>query len=164
MRYFIATENGLTSQPQPGAHMRPLAQVDGLLPPQISALHEAFARWGAAGVSPGPVSADRIWIGADGQLAVVFEPNAEPRPLGHVGLAQDLAAWLVLLDRQMETFVVIARARAVWTPAELAKALMFVTSSLLPPPPKGQATPHNWPRVAQALAAAVADGPLAAEK
>jgi hypothetical protein len=139
--------------------MRALAEVDGLLPPQIGALHQAFAAWGRAGMSPGPVTARRMWVGPAGELAVVFEPNDEPRPLGHVGLAPDLAAWLVLLDRQMETFVVIARARTVWSPAELAKALMFVTPSLLPPSPNGGA--DNWLRVAQALAAAVADGPLA---
>ena len=47
-------------------------------------------------------------------------PKMAPAPIAHVGLAQELAAWLVMLDKWMETFVVIARARAVWNADELA--------------------------------------------
>ena len=44
-----------------------------------------------------------------------------------------LASWFVLLDKWMETFVVIARARTVWSPNELATAMIFVNPLWLPP-------------------------------
>jgi hypothetical protein len=75
-------------------------------------------------------------------------------------LALDLAAWLVLLDKWMETFVVISRARATWTPLELAGALRFTTPPYLPAPLTTE-PPDNWTRVAHALSVAIVDGPLA---
>jgi len=62
----------------------------------------------------------------------------------------------------METFVVIARARSIWTVGELGAALTFMTPAFLPARLVAQA-PDNWARVALALATAVADGPLAGQ-
>ena len=110
--------------------------------------------------SPGPITPDRIWCSTEGALAIAFDYNAAPRPLAHVGMAQELAAWLVLLDKWMETFVVIARARAVWSVQELAGALTFTSRPFLPAA-LIYMPPDNWARVAAALAAAVGDGALA---
>jgi hypothetical protein len=77
----------------------------------------------------------------------------------HVGMAPDMATWFVLLDKWMETFVVIARARTVWTPNELASAMTFVNPMWLPKSLLAQ-PPNNWVRVVRALAVAVSDGPL----
>src|SRR5690606_11664069 len=74
----------------------------------------------------------------------------------------DIASWLVLLDKWMDTFVVVARARTVWTPNELAGAMIFVNPMWLPKALVAQ-PPNNWLRVVQALAAAVADRPLQGE-
>lgn len=131
-----------------------------LLPPQITKLHEQFRAWSEAGFSPSPVLAYRIWLGPDDELYFHFTGDASPTALGAVGGALDLAAWLVLLDKWMETFVVIARARAVWSPQELASALPFTTPPFLPPQLVTD-PPDNWARVAQALAQATVDGPLA---
>jgi hypothetical protein len=74
-------------------------------------------------------------------------------------MAQELAAWLVLLDKWMETFVVIARARSIWSVQELAGALTFTSRPFLPAAIVHM-PPDNWERVAQALAQAVGEGPL----
>lgn len=134
--------------------------AEELLPPQITTLHEEFHAWGGLGVSPGPVLPHRIWLGKQDELYIHFPGDDEPDPLSAVGIAPDLAAWLVLLDKWMETFVVIARARAVWTPLELAGALRFCTPAYLPPQ-LITTLPNNWARVAHALAVTVADEPLA---
>lgn len=131
-----------------------------LLPPIITSLHESLYRWQQAGLDPGPLTPDRIWIDSAGALALAFKRDQNPEPLGHVGLAPALAGWLVCLDKWMETFVVIARARSVWTPTELAGALTFTTPALLPPPLLQLPPVDNWERVARGLAVAVADGPL----
>jgi len=156
--YFVAGVNGVESRSEPGPGMQSLVEIEGLLPSQISRLHASFALWGDGGHAPGPVIPERVWIGENGDLAFHFEGDARPQPLGHVGLAADLAAWLVMLNSRMETFVVIARARTIWTPFELAQALMFATPSLLPPQLSANG---SWQQVAHALAAAVAAGPLA---
>jgi hypothetical protein len=64
-----------------------------------------------------------------------------------------------LLDKWMETFVIVARARQVWTPDELASAMTFVNPLWLPHALVAQ-PPNNWERVIRVLATAVADGPL----
>ena len=102
---------------------------------------------------------DRLSVDPNDQLYFEFPKNTRPQPLTQIGPAPDLAGWLVLLDKFMETYVVIARARTLWTPAELAGALSFTTPALLPTT-LVDTPPDNWQRVAQALAIAVADGPL----
>ena len=161
MRYFFVQAQTIESSNQPPAGMELLAQrTDLLLPPLITDLHRSFNAWGASGYAPGPVTPDRVWFARDGRLAFAFSRNAAPKKLMDVGLAPDLAAWLVLLDKWMETFVVVARARALWNVQELAGALTFMTPAFLPRALVIQ-PPNNWMRVAQALATAIADGPLA---
>lgn len=133
-----------------------------LLPPQISTLHDAFHRWGALGLSPGLIRPNRIWLTPDATPLFGFSNGSRPAPLMQVGLGRELAAWLVLLDGHMETFVVVARARALWTVEELAHALIFLTPAYLPRElTAGNPATYRWERVARALAAAVVDGPLA---
>ena len=161
MPYFFIQDKTVVHTPLPPAGMLPFIQrTEQLLPPLITALHRNFQAWGRLGLSPGPVTADRIWFGADGNLAFRFKRAATPAPLLQIGQAPELAAWLVLLDKWMETFVVIARARSIWTVGELGAALTFMTPAFLPARLVAQ-PPDNWTRVAQALALAVADGPLA---
>ena len=136
-----------------------------LLPPLISAAHAAFKAWGDAGWSPGPLTPARVWLTPAGVPVVEFRGTQRPAPILHVGVAPDLAAWLVMLCQSMEIFVVIARARAVWTPEELAGALSFMTPAYLPPALVRRSGVDGdaalWTAVASALAQAVADGPLA---
>ncbi len=135
-----------------------MQRTDWLLPPVITNLHQNFQAWGALGYSPGPITPNRIWLNADGALA--FVRNCQPKPLLAIGPAPDLAAWLVLLDKWMETFVVVARARAVWNVPTLAGALSFMSPAFLPSA-LVMYPPNNWTRVAHALAVALADRPLA---
>ena len=130
-----------------------------LLPPLITELHHSFRAWGLAGVSPGPVIARRTYFNAQGELAFHFLDGSRPRPLMQVGLAPNLAAWFVMLDKWMETYVVLARARTIWSVNELFSALTFLTPAFLPDKLVAH-PPDNWERVAQALAVAIADGPL----
>ncbi len=162
--FYTIRNHQLFLSPQPPAGMRPITALRSqLLPPRISQLHERLHEWGELGLSPGPITPDRIWCtlsdGDEAQLAFSFDAGASPRPLTHVGLAQELAAWLVLLDKWMETFVVIARAREVWTVQELAGALTFTSRAFLPVA-LIHMPPDNWQRVAMALAIAVADDEL----
>ncbi|MFN8486875.1 MAG: hypothetical protein U0350_04730 [Caldilineaceae bacterium] len=160
MSYFFVQDQELQNSTQPPVGMEPLPKrIDWLLPPLITDLHRSFKMWGATGYSPGPVSPDRVWFAKDGRLAFTFPRNAAPKKLMDVGLAPDLAAWLVLLDKWMETFVVVARARALWDVQALVGALTFMTPAFLPRALVVQ-PPNNWARVAQALAAAIADGPM----
>lgn len=144
----------------PPAGSKPIGQATAwLLPPQISRLHVSFRAWQKAGLSPGPVIAERLWIDESGGLAVRFRNGRRPEPISPVGAHAGLAAWLVLLDSWVETFVVVARARSLWPTTDLAGALSFTTPSLLPPETI-RISPNSWERVAVALAQAVADGPL----
>lgn len=161
MAYFhIADEQLKLARSVPSAGKSFVRAASAFLPPQITTLHEQFHAWGTAGYSPGPVLAHRIWLGQDMALYFHFAGEDRPQPLGASDFALDLAAWLVLLDKWMETYVVIARARAIWTPNELAGALRFTTPAYLPPQLVDE-PPDNWTRVAHALAVAIADGPLA---
>lgn len=156
---LLSIENGLPLE-QPTSSYVPLwGNTERLLPPVVGSLHRHLWAWGQAGLSPGPLAAERVWLGPEGALAIAFTSHEKPKPLLQVGLAPDLAVWLVLLDKWVETFVVIARARAVWSPGDLAAALTFVSPAFLPRR-LVQQPPDNWVRVAEALAQAVADGPL----
>jgi hypothetical protein len=160
MSFFYIADGTLTSTTALPPQAHPFTErARQLLPPQISTLHEGFQAWGGAGYSPGPIAPDRLWLTERNQLMVHSAKGSAPRPLMQTGLAADLAAWLVLLDKWMETFVVVARARAVWSVAELAGALTYTTPAYLPPA-LVKIPPDNWQRVARALAIAVADGPL----
>jgi hypothetical protein len=158
MSYFFVQNQKLLNTLQPPAHMQPLTRrTDWLLPPVITNLHRNFQAWGTLGYSPGLVTPERIWVDADGALA--FVRNSRPNRLMQIGPAPDLAAWLVLLDKWMETFVVVARARAIWDGRALAGALSFMSPAFLPPALVAY-PPNNWARVAYALAVALADSPL----
>ncbi len=158
--FYTIREHRLFPSAQPPAGMRPITALrTELLPPVISKLHENLHEWGEMNLSPGPMTPDRIWCNSDGALSLIFDDLDSPRALSHVGMAQELAAWFVLLDKWMETFVVIARARAVWSAQELAGALTFTSKPFLPAA-LIYMPPNNWERVAAALAAAVGDGEL----
>jgi hypothetical protein len=160
MAYYYVEQGVLHHQTQPPGAAKPLlGQTERLLPPLISALHRSFQQWAVVNYSPGPVTPERVWFDEHGSLAFLFPGERAPRPLMTVGLAPDLAAWFVLLDKWMETYVIIARARSIWPVGELATALTFLTPAFLPHDLVYR-PPDNWERVAQALAQAVADGPL----
>lgn len=162
--WCLADEQGnLKLSGRPPAQSRPLLEAaDWLLPPIITDLHLAFARWTRHRLSPGPITPQRVWITQQGGLTFHMAAGQFPAQLGPVAAHQDLAAWLVLLDKVMESYVVIARARAIWPIGELAGALPFVTPSLLPQE-LVTTPPDNWHPLAQALAFAVGDGPLPSE-
>jgi hypothetical protein len=163
MPYYFAQDDKLIATPQPPAGAQRLAYMAGsLLPPTITALHRSLHTWGTLGKRPGLLTADRVWATPDGMLLVYFEEGQAPYPSLHVGMAPDMATWFVLLDKWMETFVVVARARTVWTPSELISAMTFVNPLWLPQPLVLQ-PPRNWERVVRALASAVADAPLQGE-
>lgn len=159
---LLAIENGLPVEKPASSYVLLASNATRLLPPVVGNLHRHLWAWGRAGLSPGPVVAERVWLGPEGALAIAFADHEEPKPLLQIGIAPDLAAWLVLLDKWVETFVVIARARAVWSPGDLAGALTFVTPAFLPRR-LVQQPPDNWVRVAEALAQSVADGALAGD-
>lgn len=160
MNYVYISQNRVVESPKPPPGAQPFADRAGaLLPPQISTLHDSFFQWGKVGYAPGPIVPGRLWIGPDDSLVVHCADGDELAPYTYSGYVRDLAAWLVLLDTWMETFVVIARARSTWPAAELASALPFATPAYLPPSLLADGR-SNWQRVAQALAATAADGPL----
>ncbi len=160
MPYYWVADGQLRINRQPQLDSVPLTHYpEQLLPPMISALHRGFRAWGDIGLSPGEMRPDRIWFNSGGALTIHMRIDFEPRPLMQVGPAPDVAAWLVMLDQWMETFVVIARARAVWSIDELASALTFLSPAFLPSRLLAL-SPDNWVRVAQAVALSVADGPL----
>jgi hypothetical protein len=160
MSYYFVRDNELVAAYEPPKGATRLSElVDALLPPLITELHRSLHKWGTLGKRPGLLTPDRVWATPEGTLVVHFEDGQAPYPLLHVGMAPDLASWFVLLDKWMETFVIVSRARTVWTPAELASAMTFVNPLWLP---KALVTlpPNNWVRVVHALAKAVADRPL----
>jgi hypothetical protein len=160
MPYYFVREHELHATEQPPAGAQRFAQLGQTLQPAlITQLHSSLHAWGVLGKRPGLLTQERVWATPDGTLVVHFEAGQSPYPLLHVGMAPDLATWFVLLDKWMETFVVVARARTVWTPNELASAMTFVNPLWMPRPLVAQ-PPNNWVRVVRALAAAVADSPL----
>ncbi len=161
MGYYSIQAQQLIYTAQPPANTQVFAsQIKLLLPPLVTALHHSLHAWGELGFAPGPMVPERIWFGPDGALAFAFGKDESPQPLLQIGLAPDLAGWLVLLDKWTETFVVLARARTVWSIQELAGALTFMTPAFLPRALVNQ-WPDNWASVASALAQAIADGPIA---
>ena len=160
MPYYFVRDNQFVSAPQPPAGAQRIAQLgDKLQPPLITALHQSLHKWSELGKRPGLLTPDRVWVTENGTLIVYFEEGQAPYPLLHVGMGPDMATWFVLLDKWMETFVIVARARTVWTPNELATAMIFV-NPLWMPKSLVALPPNNWARVVKALAMAVADRPL----
>lgn len=160
MGFFSISGGALhhTMRPAPDA-VRLVDNPTFLLPPLITQAHRAFKAWGDAGWSPAPLTPPRVWLTPQGEMAVEYRGDTRPVPLMHVGVAPDLAAWLVMLSQWMETFVVVARARTLWDPEALAGALTFTTPAYLPRE-LVQRAPGQWEIVAAALAQAVLDGPL----
>lgn len=136
---------------------RPIATAaEWLTPSIISSMHIHFARWTTERKSPGPVIPQRLWIDQDGRIAFRFVNDA-PEEKSAVGAGEALAQWFVLLSKWMENHIVLARARTVWSHAELLEALPFTTPSLLPRQ-LALFPPDNWEQVARALAAIVTEG------
>lgn len=160
MWYWYEDDNSLKTSPSHPPHSRPIATAAAWLnPPLITNLHNHFARWTTAQVAPGPVIPHRLWIDQDGFIAFRFVADA-PFAMPAFGASEALAQWLVLLSKWMEIHVVLARARTVWSLAELVGALTFTTPSLLPRP-LVQYPPDNWEQVARGLAAIISEGRLA---
>lgn len=162
--YFIVENGQLQSSTRPPVGLMPFTHAGAMLQPALTgALHRSLRAWGDAGYSPGPLTPQSIFVGADGRLAQFVDDNRHPTPLTSVpGAAQDLAAWLVLLDKSLPTEVVVAHAAAVWSRAELATALPFVTPVFLPAA-LVHYPPENWVRVARALAAVAGGASFVAE-
>ncbi len=158
--YTVDDTGALLCHPHPPQDVRPLGQaLEWRQPSPVGELHQAFRRWIRAGYSPGPLSPERVWVDAGGWLAIRFGLGRRPGPLDAVGSGIHLAAWLVLLDHFVDTPVVIARARLVWSTGELAEALSFTAPAFLPSALVRPGTSH-WEAVAHALAHVVGDRPL----
>ena len=163
--FYQINQGRLAASEQPVASMLPIAAAvatlvqPSTLPGAVSELHHSFHEWDALGLSPGLIVAERVWCNAEGAVAFYFHDRRPPQPLTHVGLARELAAWLVLLDKWIETAVVVTCARALWDVEALGGALTFTTPAFLPPALVAQ-RPDNWERVARALATAIVEGPL----
>ena len=161
MTYFFVEDGRLRQGSAPPAHAQPILKTNKTaLPPIVANLHRQFWEWGAVKLSPGPILPAHTWISPAGKLAFALDEGRQPAPLGtNVGQAPDLAAWFVLLDKFMDTSLLVARARGVWSPDELGGALTFMTPAYLPPRLLTH-PPDNWQRVARRLAQAIADKPL----
>ncbi|MCL4830741.1 MAG: hypothetical protein KJZ95_25520, partial [Caldilinea sp.] len=60
--FYTIRDRQMHSTVQPPAGMRPiLAMRSELLPPVITQLHESLHAWGELGLSPGPITPDRVW-------------------------------------------------------------------------------------------------------
>lgn len=163
MPYRFVRDQQLISVEALPSGAKPIAELGAaLLPPLVTELHRSLAAWRGVGHRPGPLTADRVWVDPAGTLIVFDAPDHQSLPLLHIGMAPELAAWLVLLDKWIETHEVVARARSVWSSAELAGALTFLNPVYLPAALVAQ-PPNNWERVAQAVAGAVADAPREGE-
>lgn len=162
MWYWYDDDNSLRTSPRHPPLSRPIATAaEWLNPPLISKLHSHFAQWSAAQMSPGPVIPQSLWIDQSGRIAFRFAEDA-PAALPEVGAGEALAQWLVLLSKWMEIHVVLARARTVWSHAELVGALPFTTPPLLPRQ-LVQFPPNNWEQVARGLAAIISEDAMALE-
>jgi hypothetical protein len=127
----------------------------------VTALCVKMRAWGDAGLSPGAITPQRVHVGLDGALAFEFVERTGPSAVpSNVGASPDLAGWMVLLDKWVETAAVVASALKVWSTGELAGALPFVTPAFLPDALVVW-PPVNWARVARALADVAASDEMA---
>lgn len=162
-RFFLLQNGQLHQQASSPPNSKPLlAAASTLLPPQISDLHRSLRNWHDANLSVGAMLPSRFWLGSNQQLLIRFPAANRPQPANPASNRKELAGWLLLLDKWMETFVVIARARTVWKAAELAAALPFLSPAYLPSELR-ETVPDNWLRLSAALSIAVADGELSGE-
>lgn len=162
-KYFFIVDGELVAIDKLPAGSRQLVEVGAtLLPPHISRLQRSLRAWHDAQLSLGCILPQRFWLLPEERLAVGFAKRSKPEPATFTSKGREIAGWLLLLDKWMETFVVVARARTVWSVAELGAALPFLapaylSADLLHYPPE------NWQRLAQVLAIALADGEMSGE-
>lgn len=147
MRFWMIAQGRLRRMVAMPQGMTPIVNIPPeQLAAEIGLLHLALQEWMRQQLSPGPLVAARVFVGAGGQLAFSADDESEPQPLMvHVGPSLDLAGWLLLLDKWVETERVLQSARAVWSAQELAGALPFMTPAFLPAelvnlPPQNAAT------------------------
>jgi hypothetical protein len=153
--YYFTPSGGLSENRLPPAGSRPfLEAIAWVQPALLEPLNRSFHAWGAAHLSPGIVIAERIWITPDGTVAFQFEKTQRPAAQSAVGAQAGLAAWLVLLDKCIDTEVLLTYASRQWPARDLVGALPFTTPALLPAPLL-QLPPNNWERVAKAVAKTV---------
>jgi hypothetical protein len=158
--FYQVAGGRLTATEQASTGMAPIVTLGAaVLTPQLGELHYHFHAWGENGLSPGAITADRVWCAPNGELAFRFVNGVAPQPLTHVGLARELAAWLVLLDKWMDTYTVVRQAQRRWSTEILGGALGFLTPAFLPAALVAQ-PPDNWQRVADALALVAGGIPL----
>jgi hypothetical protein len=158
--YYFMTGQGLTATSAPPKGSRPFrAAIEWIEPSSLPQWHRSFQAWGKASRSPGLVSPERIWLAADKIVAFHFRGKERPTIQPAVGSHAGLAAWLVLLDKYVETGVVLESAATVWSTADLAGALAFTAPALLPASLLTM-PPQNWERLARALAHQIANGSI----
>jgi hypothetical protein len=157
MRFWTIEDGRLRRMVALPQGMLPLVHIQpARLMPHLETLHAGLRAWAEQRLSPGLVTPARTFAGSAGQLAFSAGDNEEPaRLLVNVGSSPDLAGWLVLLDKRLETTAVLQTAQQVWSAEELAGALPFVTPAFLPAELVAMA-PDNWLRVARSLAASLA--------
>jgi hypothetical protein len=153
--YYFTLSGGLNANRLPPVGSRPFLEATSWLQPALlDALNRSFHAWGAAHLSPGIVTPERIWITVDGTVAFQFAKNQRPAAQSAVGAQAGLAAWLVLLDRYVDREELLSQARKQWSVNELVGTLPFITPPLLPHSLL-QLSPNNWEHVARALAKVV---------
>jgi hypothetical protein len=153
--YYFTPSGGLNANKLPPVGSRPFLEATSWLQPALlDALNRSFHAWGAAHLSPGIVTPERIWITVDGTVAFQFTKNQRPAAQSAVGAQAGLAAWLVLLDRYIDTDELLSQTSKQWSVSELVGTLPFITPPLLPLSLL-QLSPDNWEQVARALAKVV---------
>ncbi|MBX3000550.1 MAG: hypothetical protein KF893_18665 [Caldilineaceae bacterium] len=156
--YYFTPSQGITATSAPPKEGRPFrSAVKWIEPATLPQWHRGFQAWGKANRSPGLVTPERIWLAPEGIVAFHFTKGEQPAIQSAVGGHAGLAAWLVLLDKSIETQTVLDSAGAVWPSADLAGALAFTAPALLPASLLTM-PPQNWERLARALAHRIANG------
>lgn len=161
MRFWMIEQGRLRRMVAMPQGMTPIVNVEpARLAGQIETLHRAMQQWAQIEISPGPLTAARVFVGGDGFVAFSADDESEPLPLmAHVGPSQDLAGWLVLLDKWVDQERVLQSARTVWSAQELAGALPFMTPAFLPAE-LVNLPPQNCAEMARALSALLVQPPV----
>jgi hypothetical protein len=156
--YYFSENQGLTATSTPPKESKPFrSAIEWLDPAHLAQWHRSFQMWRDANRSPGLVIPDRLWLTPDGAVIFYFDKDGQPAIQSEVGSHAGLAAWLVLLDKFVETQSVLESASTVWSTADLGGALAFTAPALLPAPLLLMA-PQNWERLARALAHVISGG------